>query len=63
MPMPENKTKPTQVSVAAFLKKTASGQQLKDCQELVKLFRELTGKPREDVGSEHRRLRLLSLCL
>src|SRR6186713_1798027 len=43
--MPANKTRPTRVSVAAFLKKAASGQQLKDCQELVKLFRELTGKP------------------
>jgi hypothetical protein len=41
----ENKTKPTRVSVAAFLKKAATGQQLKDSQELVKLFRELTGKP------------------
>ncbi len=48
--MPENKTKPTQVSVAAFLKKAASGQQLKDCQELVKLFKELTGKPAKMWG-------------
>jgi hypothetical protein len=43
--MAENKTKPTQVSVAEFLKKAAKGQQLEDSQELVKLFRELTGKP------------------
>ena len=48
--MPENKTKPTRVSVAAFLKKAASGQQLKDCQELVKLFKELTGKPAKMWG-------------
>ena len=48
--MPENKTKPTRVSVAAFLKKAASGQQLTDCQELVKLFRELTGKPAKMWG-------------
>jgi len=48
--MPENKTKPTKVSVAAFLKKTASGQQLKDSQELVKLFSELTGKPAKMWG-------------
>ena len=48
--MPENKTKPTRVSVAAFLKKAASGQQLKDCQELVKLFRELTGEPAKMWG-------------
>jgi hypothetical protein len=43
--MAENKTRPTRVSVAGFLKKAAVGQQLKDSQELVKLFRELTGKP------------------
>lgn len=48
--MAENKTKPTKASVAAFLKKAASGQQLKDCQELVKLFRELTGKPAKMWG-------------
>jgi hypothetical protein len=42
--MSENKTKPTQVSVAAFLKKQAKGQQLADSQELVKLFKEITGK-------------------
>lgn len=40
----ENKTQPTQVSPSAFLAKAASGQQLKDSRELVKLFRELTGK-------------------
>ena len=43
--MAENKTRPTRVSVAAFLKKSAKGQQLEDSQELVTLFRELTGKP------------------
>lgn len=43
--MAENKTRPTKVSVAGFLKKAAAGQQLKDSQELVKLFKELTGKP------------------
>ena len=48
--MSENKTRPTRVSVAAFLKKAASGQQLKDCQELVKLFTELTGKPAKMWG-------------
>ena len=48
--MPENKTKPTKVSVAAFLKKAATGQRLKDCQELVKLFKELTGKPAKMWG-------------
>ncbi len=48
--MAENKTKPTKVSVAAFLKKAATGQQLKDSQELVKLFKELTGKPAKMWG-------------
>ena len=43
--MAENKTRPTKVSVADFLKKKATGQQLADSQELVKLFRELTGEP------------------
>jgi hypothetical protein len=42
--MSENKTKPTQVSVAEFLKKKASADQLADCKELIKLFKEVTGK-------------------
>jgi hypothetical protein len=42
--MTENKTKPTQASVADFLKKKASAEQLADCKELVKLFKEITGK-------------------
>ena len=48
--MAENKTKPTQVSVAAFLKAKTDGQQLKDSQRLVKLFKELTGKPAKMWG-------------
>jgi hypothetical protein len=40
-----NKTKPTRVSVAEFLRKKAAGKQLADSQELVKLFREITGEP------------------
>lgn len=40
-----NKTRPTRVSVAAFLKKKATGRQLADSQELVKMFREITGEP------------------
>jgi len=43
--MAENKTKPTKVSVAEFLKKKATGQQLADSQELVKMFRDITGSP------------------
>ena len=42
--MAENKTRPTQSSVADFLKKKASAEQLADCKELVKLFKEITGK-------------------
>ncbi len=41
-----NKTKPTKVSPAAFLAaKSVDSGQLADSRELVKLFRELTGKP------------------
>ncbi len=43
--MAENKTRPTRVSVADFLKRKASGQQLADSRELVKIFREVTGAP------------------
>lgn len=43
--MAENKTKATKASVADFLKKKATGQQLADSQELVRLFRELSGAP------------------
>jgi hypothetical protein len=48
--MAENKTKPTKVSVAAFLKAKATGQLLKDSQELVKLFKALTGTPAKMWG-------------
>jgi hypothetical protein len=43
--MAENKTWPTRVSVAEFLKKKTTGQQLADSRELVRLFREITGAP------------------
>jgi hypothetical protein len=43
--MAENKTRPTRVSVAEFLKKKTTGQQLADSRELVRLFREITGAP------------------
>jgi len=46
----ENKTKPTKVSVSAFLKAKTTGQQLKDSRELVKLFGDLTGKPAKMWG-------------
>jgi hypothetical protein len=42
--MADNKTKPTKVSVTGFLEKQARPEQLADCQELVKIFKALTGK-------------------
>lgn len=43
--MADHKTKATKVSVAQFLKTKAKPAQLADCKELVKLFRDITGKP------------------
>lgn len=43
--MAENKTQPTKASVADFLNRRAAPAQRADCRELVKLFREITGKP------------------
>ncbi|MEO8062961.1 MAG: DUF1801 domain-containing protein [Pseudomonadota bacterium] len=48
--MAENKTRPTSVSVAEFLKKKAAGPQLADSKALVKLFKEITGKPAKMWG-------------
>jgi hypothetical protein len=41
----ELKTKPTQVSVRAFLSRIPEEQRRKDAFELVKIMREITGKP------------------
>jgi hypothetical protein len=42
----ENKTRPTKVTPAAFLAvKVKDPEQLASCRELIKLFRELSGKP------------------
>jgi hypothetical protein len=46
----ENKTKPTKVSPAAFVADIANERQRKDSRELMKLFRELTGKPAKMWG-------------
>jgi hypothetical protein len=43
--MAENKTKPTKVSPAAFLKRVASEQQRKDSLELIAMMRQITGAP------------------
>jgi hypothetical protein len=48
--MAENKTMPTKLSVAGFIGKVADEQQRKDSKELVKLFKELTGKPAKMWG-------------
>jgi len=48
--MAENKTKPTTISVAGFIGKVADEQQRKDSKELIKLFKELTGKPAKMWG-------------
>jgi hypothetical protein len=45
-----NKTKPTKVSATSFLAKISDKQQLADCRELTRLFRELTGKPAKMWG-------------
>jgi hypothetical protein len=45
-----NKTKPTTVSAAGFLAKIADKQQLADCRELTRLFRELAGEPAKMWG-------------
>ena len=43
--MPENKTKQTKVSPEAFIKRVASPQQQKDCEELIAMMRKITGAP------------------
>ena len=48
--MTENKTKPTTLKVADFLKQKASGERLAQCQTLVNLFKAVTGKPAKMWG-------------
>lgn len=42
--MPEQKTKPTKTSVAAFLSKAADGDRRRDCATLVELMSRATGE-------------------
>ena len=49
--MAGNKTQPARESVAAFLKKKASADQLADCRALATMFGELTGKAARMWGS------------
>ncbi len=44
-PMAENKTKPTNVSPAAFIKRVTTPQQGKDSNELIAMMRKITGEP------------------
>jgi len=53
--MAENKTKPTRVSPAAFIKRVESESKRKDCRELVAMMKKITGETAQDVGSEHHR--------
>jgi hypothetical protein len=43
--MAEQKTKPTEVSVADFLAKVESEQVRDDCREIIKLMKKVTGSP------------------
>lgn len=43
--MAENKTKPTDASVDAYIASRASGEQRADCEELIALLRKLTHEP------------------
>jgi len=49
--MAENKTAPTRVSPAAFIKGVTGEQRRKDCRELVALMREVTGHPPKMWGA------------
>jgi hypothetical protein len=42
--MAENKTKPTNASIADYIASRANTQQQADCRELMALFRKITGK-------------------
>ena len=42
--MPENKTKPTDASVADYIASRANPQQQADCRELMALFKKITRK-------------------
>lgn len=42
--MPENKTKPTGASVAAYIDSRANTEQRADCRELMALLRKITGE-------------------
>lgn len=49
--MTENKTAPTRVSPAAFIKGVSGEQRRNDCQELVTLMRDVTGHPPKMWGA------------
>jgi hypothetical protein len=43
--MAEMKTKPTEVTPAAFIKKLSDDRKRKDCEELITIMKDITGKP------------------
>jgi len=49
--MTQNKTAPTRVSPAAFIKGVTGEQRRNDCQELVMLMRDVTGHPPKMWGA------------
>jgi hypothetical protein len=49
--MAENKTKPTKVSPAAFIRQVTDERRRKDCQELIALMRDVTGHPPKMWGT------------
>lgn len=50
VPMAENKTKPTDASVADYLASRANEQQRLDCRELLALFQKITRQPAKMWG-------------
>jgi hypothetical protein len=57
----EAKTKPSNSSVEAYLASRASAEQLADCKASIALPSARHGPATEDVGPQHRGLRVLSL--
>ena len=59
--MAENKTKPTKLSVAAFIGAIADSAKRADAHALVKLLQSVSRRKTENVGTIHHRIRQLSL--
>ena len=59
--MADNKTKPTKLSVAAFINALTDRARRADAKALVKLMQSASRRKAEDVGAVNHRLRQLSL--